>query len=593
MAALAETRDIGSHLPLPAGVRRLCCIGDSITYGQGVAPRQTLAMYTARFANIVYPEQLVWVDNRGQSSGNIWHSWIPFTRLLETIQFDAVVFSVCENDAQILESNTVRYSRDYTKSWLSDGKLHPVAKKTLAQLAALSAEQKLRLVVDFFTFTETSLPVVKAIAAECELLGLPFVDLLTYLTKESGMSVAEYIASPFDGHPSDAGQRAAARRIVEKLREIWTPAPVGSSPLSERLVEACDQAIRDGWPPDDVLHWGLMVIEAKEVVARRQRTKPAVAFGDLAAARDAIEERYSQWYARRIVSARSHALHERRDDLWRILEGAYSSIRNLDEMSFIVEHFRDNSAAAELWGLIKDAGYYTENQRLRELTVDLKARLQAMAEEARSGLPCSGPPVFQEFSLLSQALIKNLQKLAALLPDRFLTSEVDPYLILLWQVAQYLVNTSWQYLDEFRRKVQDVASPPSQRPAFFTNIDVSIERDVRRPKRGGVYNMTIEVDYIEPLRNRRRYKLWAGADEDTYIYRYEMPLLVMGDVGIGVPDWDNVHQRFLDGELRIAKVEVSNFSPETDTTKARFVWEPSLTAEPSHWLKLERLLVPD
>src|SRR5262245_11555830 len=99
MAALAETRDVGSSLPLPEGVRRLCCIGDSITYGQGVAPRQTLAAHVSHFVNMAYPEQLVWVDNCGQSSGNIWHSWVAFARLVETVKFDGAIFSLCQNDA--------------------------------------------------------------------------------------------------------------------------------------------------------------------------------------------------------------------------------------------------------------------------------------------------------------------------------------------------------------------------------------------------------------------------------------------------------------------------------------------------------------
>src|SRR5215212_2266047 len=104
MAALVETRDVGSSLPLPASVRRICCLGDSITYGQGVAPRQTLAMHVARFANMAYPDQIIWVDNRGQSSGNLWHSWVSFAGLLESVRFDAAIFSICQNDAQIFES---------------------------------------------------------------------------------------------------------------------------------------------------------------------------------------------------------------------------------------------------------------------------------------------------------------------------------------------------------------------------------------------------------------------------------------------------------------------------------------------------------
>src|SRR5690349_16073291 len=140
MAALAETRDLGSSLPLPADVRRICCIGDSVTYGQGVAPRQTLAAHIARFVNMAYPDQTVWVDNRGQSSGNIWHSWIPFARLAEKVRYDAAIFSLCNNDSQIFESNSVQYSNADDRTWLRDGSVAPLVRRTIADLARTAAE---------------------------------------------------------------------------------------------------------------------------------------------------------------------------------------------------------------------------------------------------------------------------------------------------------------------------------------------------------------------------------------------------------------------------------------------------------------------
>ena len=161
MAALAETRDVGSRLPLPATVRRLCCIGDSITYGQGVAPRQTLAMHVARYANMVWLDQLVWVDNLGQSSGNIWHSWVPFVRLVEKVHFDGVIFSLCQNDSQIFESNSVRY--DETGPWLRDGGLQPVLQHTFAEFRRIATERGIHVLVDFYTLWDKDAPLIEAV----------------------------------------------------------------------------------------------------------------------------------------------------------------------------------------------------------------------------------------------------------------------------------------------------------------------------------------------------------------------------------------------------------------------------------------------
>lgn len=600
MAALAETRDVGSHLPLPPSVRRLCCIGDSLTYGQGVAPRQTLATHVARFANMVYPDQLVWVDNLGQSSGNIWHSWIPFARLLDAVRYDAAIFSICHNDAQIFESNSVRYGGDVASTWLTDGKLNPIVRATIGEMATVARQRNVNLILDFYTRWNSDAPVVDAIARECEGAGLPFVDLLRFLEEESGVSVAEFVASPFDGHPSDNGHRAAARRLVEELRDRWTPPPSEGGTLSERLIEACDQAVRDGWAPDDITHWALLVLEAKESVARRRRSRSdASPLGDLAGARVTIQERYLGWYATCAATAQERLLYERREELEQILERAYASIRNLDEMTFVLEHFRAVSAAAELWALIDGAGYFSQNNRLQELPGDLKARFLAKAVMPAPKVSADLSPLLRKFGRLRHDLSHELIRLASLLPEKFEGERLDPSARGLWQVTNYLINAATAYFLQFERiTAEAVADMPSQ-PALFTNVDVWVERDTRRPKRGGLFkkrgglfNLTVEADYIEPRRARRRSKLWAGADEDAYVYRFEMPLLLLGDIGIGVPDWDDLHKRFLDGELQIARVEISNFSSGSEQSKRRFVWTPAPGAEPIHWLKLEKLLIP-
>lgn len=561
-----------------------------MTYGQGVAPGQTLATHIARFANMVYLDQLVWVDNLGQSSGNIWHSWVPFERLAETVRFDAVVFSLCHNDAQIFESNSVRYGNDVAATWLRDGALHTAVQRTLKKMAQTAARLNVRLVLNLYTFWDKDADIVDAVARECTSNSIAFVDLLRFLKQESGLSIAEFGASPFDGHPSDSGHRAAARRITEELREHWKPQSSDRGSLADRLIEACDQAVRDGWSPDDITHWALLVIEGKEIVARRRRSGPETAMlGDLAAARMAIQERYRGWYTDRASAAQAHLLHDRRHNLEPMLEGAYSTLRNLDEMTFVLENFQEQTIAAELWRAIWDAGYYREQNRLQNLATDLKAQFLSTAQSLKNAPSPHATPVLRKFGGLCRDVMHSIRRLASLLPDRFLASELPADLIGLWQVAQYQVNTSMVYVRQFEQAVADTAVEVPLNAAFFTTIDVRVERDKSRPKRGGVYNLTVEIDYIEPRRARRCYKLWAGADADGYLYRFEMPLMLLGDVGIGVPDWDAMHQRFLDGELKLGSIEIWNSADPG--AQMRFHWKPAPGAAPSHWLRFDRLLV--
>lgn len=588
MAALAETRDVGSSLPLPASVRRICCIGDSITYGQGVAPRQTLAMHVARFANVAYPDQIVWVDNRGQSSGNIWHSWAPFARLLEDVHYDAAILSICQNDAQIFESNSVVYADPDRRAWIRDGALTPLLRRTIADIARTATRHDLCLLLDFYTLWDSDAPLIEAVARECEAVGLPFVDLLHFLKNESGVSIGEFVASPFDGHPSDSGHHAAARRMVEELLRHWRPASDTSS-VAERLLAACDEAMRNGWAADDILHWALLVLDAKEIVSRRKRGRdPHLALGDLAAARAAVESRYRSWYARRAAAVRSRLLHEHRDDLWMTLDWAYTSVRNLDEIAFVMERFHEGPVVAELWATLEKAGYYTAPGRLAPLPPDLAAQLLAIADASASLAADDQASVAASFQTIRRDFERNLRALAALLPQQLQLAALDTNVLRLWQVTHNLVSSAWTYMQKFAEAARGSSSAMPQKPVFFTTVDVRLERNKSRPKRGGVCNLTVEVDYVEPLRARRSDKLWAGMDEDAYVYRFEMPLLLLGNVGIGVPAWDGLHKAFLEGDLRLARVEIANFPPDPPRTRRSFIWQPE-NGPPIHWLKLERL----
>lgn len=560
-----------------------------MTYGQGVAPRQALATHVARFANVAYPDQIIWVDNRGQSSGNIWHSWTPFARLLQDVRYDAAILSICQNDAQIFESNSVGYGDADSRTWTRDGALTPLLQRTIADLARTATRHKLCLLLDFYTLWDSDAPLIEAVARECEAVGLPFVDLLQFLKNESGLSIAEFVSSPFDGHPSDSGHHAAARRLVEELRRHWQPASDTSS-VVERLMAACDEAVRNGWATDDVLHWALLVLDAKEIVSRRRRARdPNLALGDLAGARAAIETRYRSWYARRAAAAQAVLLHERRGELWTTLDRAYVSVRNLDEIAFVMERFHEGPVVAELWALLERAGYYTVSGRLSPLPEDLAVQLLAIADASASLAVNEQASFAVAFHSVRRDFERNLRALATVLPPQLGTAVDDANALRLWQVTHNLVSSAWTYLQEFAEATRESSAVTLQKPVFFTTVDVRVERNKSRVKRGGVCNLTVEVDYVEPLRARRSDKLWAGMDEDAYVYRFEMPLLLLGDVGIGVPAWDDRHKAFLDGDLRLARVEIANFPADSPRTRRPFIWQPPEGAQPIHWLKFERL----
>jgi hypothetical protein len=402
----------------------------------------------------------------------------------------------------------------------------------------------------------------------------------------------EFRASPFDGHPSDAAHRLVARRIVEELRTGWSPKTKPDGTVAERLLEACGQAVENGWAPDDIAYWALTVIEAKQTVARRWRwVSNRAALGDLAKAKATIEQRYRSWYAGGIAAAGSRILREERESLALLLERGYTSLRNLDELTFVLEHFQRAEEAAPLWALLDKTGYYNEQGgRLKALPANVKAQYLALANQAPAA--ASRLPSFAASNQsLRRDLAHDLRRLAELLPDKVRADTFDPSRRRLWELAHYLVDVTGSYLEEFDQRTRAASTEMQAPPAFYTVVDVRIERDMRKPKRGGVFNLTVDADYIVPDRARRSEKHWAGVDEEVHVYRFEIPLMLLGDLGIGVPQWDELHTLFLDGELRIASIDILNGSGELDTPRRAVHWKPATGAPPLHWINLERLQV--
>jgi acyl-CoA synthetase (AMP-forming)/AMP-acid ligase II len=119
------------------------------------------------------------------------------------------------------------------RTWFADDKCHPFVRQSIA---AFAARRDFYMVLDFYSSWGSDRPLVDALEHECRAANPPFVDILRYVREESGLSAVEFRASPFDGHPSDAAHRLVARRIIEELRDNWSPKTKPDGTVDERLV---------------------------------------------------------------------------------------------------------------------------------------------------------------------------------------------------------------------------------------------------------------------------------------------------------------------------------------------------------------------
>src|SRR5450755_3557293 len=81
------------------GLRRYAFVGDSFTYGLGVAPDQTLPAAAERQMNDVCSASPVEAINFGINGYNLWNSWLGFKTALQV--YDGLVVTVCCNDMEL------------------------------------------------------------------------------------------------------------------------------------------------------------------------------------------------------------------------------------------------------------------------------------------------------------------------------------------------------------------------------------------------------------------------------------------------------------------------------------------------------------
>ncbi len=256
----------------PPGVDRMLCLGDSFTYGAGVAWQETYPKVVEQRLAECYPERTIEVWNCGQVGWNT----IEEVRLLRErglgFDPDIVLIGFFLNDATNLNMNPVLHriaKRSLRKDWLArhsafyyycrwrwqrarltrsttrhylDAFLSQDASRTfwkecqqaLSEAKALSQEEDFHLALVLFpAFIDLNekypfQPIHEEVKRACAGLQIPFLDLFEiYEGRDANtLRVAER-----DGHPNTEGHRLAAGAIVQFLEEQrWLQAPSEASP---------------------------------------------------------------------------------------------------------------------------------------------------------------------------------------------------------------------------------------------------------------------------------------------------------------------------------------------------------------------------
>ncbi len=292
-------------------LQRYAFLGNSYVFGPGVGAGETLPARTERHLNEAVAGGLYETVNLGVSGYNLWNAWLSFKRMPQV--YDAVIFNVCSNDAQLFERTLrVDYAGLTTPYWEEGHPYRGAVEDCFDDVAAFGRANGLPIAVCYHTLwpsepgAQWARKLADIVGGLCTARDIPFVNFQAHLA-ERNIAFSELVLNPGDYHPSKLAHDAAARHLVLTLRaKGWLDGPgqgdLASTP-EKILCVARDMGAKDEYPRDVVLRWADGALSAKLAIARRAQDS-----GEFSAAAERTAADLKAWHKRWQSSAKTAAV---------------------------------------------------------------------------------------------------------------------------------------------------------------------------------------------------------------------------------------------------------------------------------------------
>ena len=587
MSHIFETRSVGENLKDPIGVARVACIGDSMMYGFGRPGSQSFPAHLSRILNAAYPQHLVFVDNFGHTSGNVWKSWPLIKARAEVMRFDAIVFSVCQNDLQLFESNFAVYSPEQRMKTFDEGTPTWSAGEDLFRdIKEWRDANKVDVLIMFYTYHPGDRPLIDRLSAKCEQLGIAFVDVLRFLQESTAITVATYAASEFDGHPSGMAHEMTARQVAREMRarNFLERAPACANDGDLALARASQSMIAQGVQPGDVYSWLQELCEIKGNVHRRLGATGNV--GSELSVRwesscELAKQCLAQWRMDLRRQVRAQMLENTNPDFEPYYGNLAAQRLNFEELLYFLINAGPKTDYAAALKLISD-GQHLKNPQMADFGNDIVAATSEIRQKmdmltGRLGLnvqyAADGKGVRPARGTLqtdSNAGLESALAYQFLIMDRQI-SLLEPYSRVvapslkagtaLYELVSLLV-LSWRSFFVYADRLSDQAdkvislSAPDGPARTIVNVTVEGARDVTVSDR--LFDLIVDFVYEIPRRGVIRERLNAGAVKERATYYFEFPLMIKGTVAVKLPDQGVNRKLFDEGRARFAAIEIGN-----------------------------------
>ncbi len=270
------------HSRRRAGGFRILCLGDSLTFGAGVQPDETLPAQLELILNRASWASIVEVINEGVSGYSLHDDWQRFLERGVGLAPDLVVVVLCDNDAELFSVNqlpdkSVSYEDHAANCWNENGPHQPHFRLTLQEMAAFGKEHSLRFIVVFYMIYSSPLTrrIADTLAGLCREYGLDWLDLSADMHwRQDQQSTSLWRVSSEDGHPSALAHQVAAQRLARHIMAkgyLPKDLPPGASEakLFQEIQDYSQRGLAVGGPPEAVLYRSQQILLAKHTSKAR------------------------------------------------------------------------------------------------------------------------------------------------------------------------------------------------------------------------------------------------------------------------------------------------------------------------------------
>ena len=214
-------RDIGKSINKPEGVFRIVVLGDSVAYGQGVPPNDSLPAQLEKLLNLKSKVDIEVV--------NLAHNGYSIYDYLFRLGFDGIAYKpdlvllVLSHDDALLErpETPLEHLRAVHSAWAEGSIGQFYMTEAFRGIASKCSTHSIEVFVAFFEAisNEFNRFCSDSVRRHCEQLKLPFYDLLGAVAGE--LPDISAVVSERDSHPSVAAHRCAAMHLAEILLKTF------------------------------------------------------------------------------------------------------------------------------------------------------------------------------------------------------------------------------------------------------------------------------------------------------------------------------------------------------------------------------------